>query len=172
MPAWKRNGFITTDRQPVKHQDLWKSIDGLTNDYCRRKEEVDGVPSPQPAVQFSHVKGHSDNRGNAMADMLAVQGAAMQRPRHAESATTGPPRSRGRRLETPTSVQSEPAARSVDDMMCVVCLDSPKTQLVLPCRHLLFCNTCAISFKEKEEKQAYLCPTCRCKIDVMIEIFT
>ena len=161
MPAWKRNGFITTDRQPVKHQDLWKSIDGLTNDYCRRKEEVDGVPSPQPAVQFSHVKGHSDNRGNAMADMLAVQGAAMQRPRHAESATTEPPRSRGRRLEPP--LQPE------DVFSCSLCNILTKTTLLLPCRHVV-CRSCADTIPKPRRGQDEICPCCGATVDRYVDV--
>ena len=161
MPAWKRNGFITTDRQPVKHQDLWKSIDRLTNDYCRRKEEVDGVPSPQPAVQFSHVKGHSDNRGNAMADMLAVQGAAMQRPRHAESATTEPPRSRGRRLEPP--LQPE------DVFSCSLCNILTKTTLLLPCRHVV-CRSCADTIPKPRRGQDEICPCCGATVDRYVDV--
>jgi ribonuclease HI len=101
LPKWKRNGFLTTAKKPVEHMDLWLSIDGLISEYSRRKLEADGRPLAQPAVQFFHVKGHSGNRGNTMADMLAVRGAAMPRVirDRSDSVTEGPARHRGPRLE-------------------------------------------------------------------------
>ena len=31
MPNWKRNGWRTASRKPVKNQDLWREIDALTD---------------------------------------------------------------------------------------------------------------------------------------------
>jgi ribonuclease HI len=56
---WKKNGWKTADRKPVKNADLWQALD---------------------AAQASHdiawhwVKGHADNPGNLRADALANRG--------------------------------------------------------------------------------------------------
>lgn len=58
---WMSNGWRTSDRQPVKNQDLWTRIVALyIKNNVRFKMEV------------IKVKSHSDNLYNEMADKLAV----------------------------------------------------------------------------------------------------
>jgi len=59
MPKWKRNGWKTASKKPVKNQDLWQLLDEQVN-----RHEVD----------WQWVKGHSGHRENEMADQLANQG--------------------------------------------------------------------------------------------------
>ncbi len=54
---WKRNGWKTAGKQPVKNQDLWQALDRLA-EMC------------QP--QWVWVKGHAGNRYNELCDSLAV----------------------------------------------------------------------------------------------------
>jgi ribonuclease HI len=61
---WKRNGWKTATRKPVKNADLWRSLD----------EEAG-----RHQVEWSWVKGHSGHRENERADELANRGAAEQR---------------------------------------------------------------------------------------------
>jgi ribonuclease HI len=61
---WKRNGFITSNGQPVKNADLWRDLDA-----ARCAAEDAGI-----AVIFEWVKGHDGNHGNEQADKLAVAG--------------------------------------------------------------------------------------------------
>lgn len=61
MATWKRNGWKTADKRPVKNQDILEIIDVALNK----------VP-----VSFSWVKGHSRNQWNTVADQLACQGSA------------------------------------------------------------------------------------------------
>ena len=50
---------------------------------------------------------------------------------------------------------------------CIVCMDAPRSVLLLPCKHLALCNEC---WQCKEMKQ---CPCCRGLIDSAIkDIFT
>ena len=56
MFNWKKNGWRTAARKPVKNQDLWKQLD-----------EVVGAR----AVQWYWVRGHSGHPGNERADALA-----------------------------------------------------------------------------------------------------
>ena len=56
MPNWKRNGWKTAARKPVKNVDLWVELD----------EEVQ-----RHEVDWRWVKGHSGVEGNERADQLA-----------------------------------------------------------------------------------------------------
>ncbi len=56
---WKKNGWKTSARKPVKNDDLWQQIDKLV-----AKHDVEWV----------WVKGHSGNPGNEVADELANKG--------------------------------------------------------------------------------------------------
>jgi ribonuclease HI len=59
--TWKRNGWQTANKQPVKNADLWQALD------CEvAKHHVD----------WHWVKGHSGHAANEMADRLANQGIA------------------------------------------------------------------------------------------------
>jgi len=57
--GWKKNGWKTSDRKPVKNADLWHEIDALA---ARHK------------VHWHWVKGHADHPGNERADALANRG--------------------------------------------------------------------------------------------------
>lgn len=57
--GWKRRGWRTADRKPVKNQDLWQRLD-----------ELNGVH----AVEWRWVKGHAGHPENERADALANRG--------------------------------------------------------------------------------------------------
>jgi len=57
--GWKKNGWKTAAKQPVKNEDLWKMLD----------EQV-----ARHTVQWRWVKGHAGNPGNERADQLANRG--------------------------------------------------------------------------------------------------
>lgn len=59
LPAWKNRGWITASKQPVKNDDLWKTLDNL----CQPHD-----------IKWTWVKGHSGNWGNEKADELANKG--------------------------------------------------------------------------------------------------
>lgn len=59
MPGWKRNGWKTSDKKPVKNAELWRELD----------DEV-----ARHTVGWVWVKGHSGDPGNERADQLANQG--------------------------------------------------------------------------------------------------
>jgi ribonuclease HI len=61
LPKWKRNGWLTAAKQPVKNVDLWT-----------RLEEA----AAQHQVCWLWVKAHAGNRGNQRADRLAAKGMA------------------------------------------------------------------------------------------------
>jgi E3 ubiquitin-protein ligase MGRN1 len=44
-----------------------------------------------------------------------------------------------------------------DSKECVICLTNKKDTLVLPCKHVSMCNTCAVIVLRSERK----CPVCR-----------
>ena len=64
MPRWKRNGWQTRERTPVKNQDLWQRLDQAV---ARHR------------VQWRWVKGHSGHPDNERADRLANRGIPRRR---------------------------------------------------------------------------------------------
>jgi ribonuclease HI len=63
--GWKRNGWKTADRKPVKNEDLWKRLDAAL---------------AQHKVEWRWVKGHAGNPMNERADELARAGMAPFKP--------------------------------------------------------------------------------------------
>jgi ribonuclease HI len=57
---WKKQGWKTASRQPVKNVDLWRTLDEMVSKH---------------KVNWHWVKGHSGHPGNEMADSLANKGA-------------------------------------------------------------------------------------------------
>jgi len=57
--GWKRNGWKTSDRKPVKNAELWRELEAAT---LRHR------------IRWHWVKGHADNAGNLRADALANRG--------------------------------------------------------------------------------------------------
>ena len=56
---WKRNGWRTSDRKPVKNQELWQRLDELAGRHD---------------IAWEWVKGHSGHPENERADQLANRG--------------------------------------------------------------------------------------------------
>ena len=59
MIGWKKNGWKTAARKPVKNEDLWRALD----------EQV-----ARHDIKWHWVKGHSGVPGNERADALANLG--------------------------------------------------------------------------------------------------
>jgi Ribonuclease HI len=59
--GWKKRGWTTADKKPVKNVELWQRLDEL----AQRHE-----------VRWHWVKGHSGDPGNERADQLANRGTA------------------------------------------------------------------------------------------------
>jgi ribonuclease HI len=59
LPNWKRRGWKTAGRKPVKNQDLWQALDKAAG---------------QHDVEWVWVKGHAGHAGNELADALANLG--------------------------------------------------------------------------------------------------
>ena len=51
---------------------------------------------------------------------------------------------------------------------CCLCLDAPKTHIVLPCGHKCLCAACASGF---DEGGGRFCPLCRCPMDRVQRVF-
>src|SRR5690606_31608998 len=80
--GWKRNGWRTADKKPVKNAELWQALDEAN----RRHK-----------VKWHWVKGHAGHAENERADELAGQGMAPFKPQpYSASASTAtaitPPR--------------------------------------------------------------------------------
>jgi ribonuclease HI len=58
MANWKKNGWRTSNKKPVKNVDLWQALDVLLG---------------QHHVTFHWIRGHSGHLENERADQLAVE---------------------------------------------------------------------------------------------------
>lgn len=57
---WKKNGWRTADRKPVKNADLWQELD---------------LEAAKHRIEWVWVKGHAGNHFNEIADQLARKAA-------------------------------------------------------------------------------------------------
>jgi ribonuclease HI len=64
MANWRRNGWLTSDKKPVKNADLWQRLSDATKAH---------------EVEWVWVKGHAGDPGNERADALANRGMAEAR---------------------------------------------------------------------------------------------
>ena len=58
---WKKRGWRTADKKPVKNADLWRELDALAGEHD---------------IEWIWVRGHSGHDGNERADELANRGVA------------------------------------------------------------------------------------------------
>lgn len=61
MVNWKKRGWKTAAKQPVKNADLWQALDEQVNRHN---------------VEWRWVRGHTGHPGNERADMLANRGVS------------------------------------------------------------------------------------------------
>ena len=59
--AWKKRGWKTSAKKPVKNEDLWRQLDDLAREHD---------------IEWLWVKGHAGHAGNERADELANRGCA------------------------------------------------------------------------------------------------
>jgi ribonuclease HI len=57
--GWKKNGWRTADRKPVKNCELWQELD---------------IEVSKHKIEWRWVKGHSGDKYNDIADELARSG--------------------------------------------------------------------------------------------------
>lgn len=65
--GWKRNGWKTTAKKPVKNEDLWRALD---------------AEATRHEVQWHWVKGHAGHAGNERCDVLANEAIARIKQTH------------------------------------------------------------------------------------------
>ena len=59
--AWKRNSWRTSDKKPVKNQDLWMELDSLNSEF---------------PLQWEWVRGHAGNEYNEICDAMTQEAIA------------------------------------------------------------------------------------------------
>ncbi len=67
IAGWKRNGWRTSAKQPVKNADLWRELDAAT---------------AQHQIQWHWVKGHAGHADNERCDELANEAIAAVKASH------------------------------------------------------------------------------------------
>jgi ribonuclease HI len=61
LSSWKRRGWRTADKKPVKNEDLWRALEALAHNH---------------RVEWHWVRGHAGHPENERADALANLGVA------------------------------------------------------------------------------------------------
>jgi ribonuclease HI len=69
IDGWKRNGWRTADKKPVKNEDLWRRLDAAAAPH---------------EIEWRWVRGHAGYEHNERADELARAGMAVHGPRRFE----------------------------------------------------------------------------------------
>ena len=64
LPRWKRNGWRTADKKPVKNVDIWQALDAATERHH---------------VRWHWVKGHAGHPENERCDELANEAIRLHR---------------------------------------------------------------------------------------------
>jgi ribonuclease HI len=64
--GWKKNGWRTADKKPVKNVELWQALDAATQRHT---------------INWHWVKGHAGDEMNERADQLANEGMAPFKPK-------------------------------------------------------------------------------------------
>ena len=67
IAGWKRNGWMTSAKQPVKNADLWRALDAAT---------------AMHKIQWHWVKGHAGHTENERCDVLAGEAIAAVKARY------------------------------------------------------------------------------------------
>lgn len=67
LPGWKRNGWKTKSKQPVKNEDLWRQLEAAVALH---------------EVKWHWVKGHAGDVGNERCDALATAAIATIKQSH------------------------------------------------------------------------------------------
>jgi ribonuclease HI len=70
IKGWKKNGWKTADRRPVKNVDLWQKLDDL---------------AARHTIVWHWVRGHAGTEENERADELAREGMAPFKQKRASS---------------------------------------------------------------------------------------
>lgn len=68
--GWRRNGWRTQERKPVKNADLWKDLDAAAS---------------QHRVKWEWLKGHAGHADNERCDVLANQQIKALKKTHSEA---------------------------------------------------------------------------------------
>ena len=74
IAGWKRKGWMTTTKQPVKNAEQWKALDAATATH---------------RIRWHWVRGHTGNAGNERCDQLAQAAIADVRRRHSAAQIEG-----------------------------------------------------------------------------------
>ena len=93
--GWKRNGWKTADKKPVKNGELWQALDEAN----RRHK-----------VKWHWVKGHAGHLENERADELARMGMAPFKPKRQVSAPATPPAGKPKPPAKPSANTDAPNA--------------------------------------------------------------
>ncbi|KAG1656536.1 hypothetical protein FOA52_005562 [Chlamydomonas sp. UWO 241] len=113
------------------------------------------APAPAPAPAQAMPSMADIQRARAAAEAARVQQQQAAAPAPAPAAPPAPAAAAAAAAAARRQRQEEKV-----DMTCVVCMDSPRSALLLPCSHLNLCKVCCESIRKRTNE----CPMCRAPI--------
>lgn len=66
-------------------------------------------------------------------------------------------------MSTNKDSESNSSSADSEESKCVICLDSEKTTILVPCGHYAYCSLCASGIVE--------CAICRARIEKRVKVF-
>jgi len=115
ITGWKKKGWITKDKSPVKNMDLWIRLDKACSYHI---------------VEWHWVRGHTGNAGNELADQSAnkaIDEMLRAQPRSTELKKPSVPKLRQIVLDTETTGLKKEEGHRIIEIGCIELIDRKKT---------------------------------------------
>ncbi|CAK0753260.1 DNA polymerase III subunit epsilon [Gammaproteobacteria bacterium] len=115
IAAWKKKGWITQEKSPVKNMDLWMRLDQVCSYHV---------------IEWHWVRGHTGNAGNELADQSANQAIdkmLRSQPKSTEAKIVSTPKLRQIVLDTETTGFKPEEGHRIIEIGCVELIDRKRT---------------------------------------------
>lgn len=165
-----------SEQAPVKtaeYRRLKSGAEQLSKDFERVVKQKQSLQA-----ELATERARSDEFAKQIAELLEVNEEKMRIQERLSCVETSELRSqvealllikrqlfqRTQDLEAERNVLRTEAQAAMSDRACVVCLDRTACTVLLKCRHLVCCESCALRLRE--------CPVCRQKVHSRMTVFT
>lgn len=142
------NGYFSPERVRERKEKEDKERAGKE---AARKAELEAARQEGQA-EAEEAKALARTQATELANLRSVQAAEAEAAAKAKL-----------ELQQVTKTMQDLAVAS-EEILCIVCLDQPKTQMFEPCRHVCVCEACSASVGK-------LCPVCRTEIVTKTKLF-
>lgn len=162
MMAVKCKSFsVDTVQLQIERENITQSSESLPSLPCCLLSESSLPPPPLsfPSLSLStHDTGKSQS--NELIDSIIDKFDSMELQPSNKSSVID------------KNAKSKDQESSEDENICVICYESDRDIVCLPCQHMCMCSLCEqILRKEKQMDRPFLCPICRGEINSILKIY-